>query len=108
MPSSLMSTQRSSVGASKPVSRTRSRAVRRWTVYILRCADKTLYTGIATDVMDRICRHNDGKGAKYTRSRRPVILAWSEKKSSESAARKREAAIKKMTRAEKLALISPE
>jgi putative endonuclease len=77
----------------------------RWFVYIVRCADNSLYTGITNDLVERIKKHNAGKGAKYTRSRLPVKLVWRERKSSELAARRREAMIKKMTRAEKLSLI---
>ena len=73
----------------------------RWNVYIVRCADGTLYTGITTDFENRIAQHNLGKGAKYTRSRRPVVLVWMRRTASESAARKREAAIKALTKTEK-------
>jgi Predicted endonuclease containing a URI domain len=76
-----------------------------WFVYIVRCADGSLYTGITNDLPPRIKKHNSGTGAKYTRSRRPVKLVWSEHKSSERVARRREAKIKKMTRADKLSLI---
>lgn len=76
-----------------------------WLVYMLRCRDGSLYTGITTDLTARIACHNSGDGAKYTRSRKPVSLAWSEKASSESAARKREAELKGWTREQKLALI---
>ncbi len=76
-----------------------------WHAYLLRCADGTLYAGITNDLAKRLAAHNSGKGAKYTRSRRPVSLAYAEKKRTESSARRREAAIKKMTRAEKLRLI---
>ena len=77
-----------------------------WFVYILRCADGTLYTGSSTDV-DRRCRtHNAGRGAKYTRSRAPVTVVFRERCGEKSAALRREAAIKKLTRAEKLALIA--
>jgi putative endonuclease len=76
-----------------------------WSVYIVRCADKTLYTGITTDVVARIKIHNSGKGAKYTRSRLPVRLAYKQAMRSESAARKLEARIKKLSRGEKLALV---
>lgn len=72
-----------------------------WTTYIVRCKDGSLYTGISTDVPYRLRRHNEGKGAAYTKSRRPVELVWSERAKSESAARKREAEIKRWTRAEK-------
>ena len=77
----------------------------RWFVYIVRCADNSLYTGITNDLVERIKKHNAGKGAKYTRSRLPVKLVWRERKSSERAARRREAMIKKLPRADKLALI---
>lgn len=76
-----------------------------WWVYILRCADGTLYTGMAADPERRCAVHNGGKGAKYTRSRLPVELVYREEQSGKSAALKREAAIKRLTRAQKLALI---
>jgi len=79
---------------------------KRWTVYILRCADKTLYTGITTDLKARIRRHNDGTGAKYTRSRTPVRLVWRKTELTESVARKDEARIKRLTRTEKVKLIN--
>jgi len=76
-------------------------------VYIVRCADNTLYTGIATDLERRIEEHNHSdKGAKYTRTRRPVTLVYSETFSDRSSASKREYMIKKnFSRSEKLALI---
>jgi putative endonuclease len=74
-------------------------------VYILECADGTLYTGYATDVARRVEAHNRGKGAKYTRSRLPVRLAYSEPQPTRGDALRREAAIKKLPRAKKLALI---
>ena len=76
-------------------------------VYIVECADKTLYTGIATELERRVEEHNNSeKGAKYTRVRRPVRLVYSEEYPDRSAASKREYEIKKkMSRAEKLALI---
>ncbi|MEP6388634.1 MAG: GIY-YIG nuclease family protein [Halioglobus sp.] len=79
-----------------------------WHVYVLRCADGSLYTGIATDVSRRLRQHNGelAGGPKYTRGRRPVTLVWSCKESSRSTALKREAAIKRLSRAEKLQLIS--
>ena len=76
-----------------------------WYVYILRCRDDTLYTGITDDLNRRLEAHNAGKGAKYTRSRGPVTLCYSEKQESYSAALKREYAIKQLSRAEKLALM---
>lgn len=74
-------------------------------VYILRCADGTLYTGCTNDLSRRLAAHNAGKGAKYTRSRRPVELAYREEVPDKSAALRREAAIKGLSRQEKLALI---
>lgn len=70
-------------------------------VYILRCADDSLYTGITTDLARRIKAHNEGKGAKYTRSHRPVTLAYQARLPDKSAALREEARIKKLTRAEK-------
>jgi len=75
-------------------------------LYIIRCADDTLYTGIAKDLTKRIEEHNTSpKGAKYTRNRRPVVLVYSEEHSDRSAASKREYVVKKMRRLEKLELI---
>lgn len=76
-------------------------------VYILRCSDKTLYTGIARDVDKRVIEHNSSdKGAKYTRTRRPVELVYKEKHEDRSSACKREYEIKKLSREKKLQLIS--
>ena len=75
-------------------------------VYILKCCDSTLYTGITTDLQKRLATHNSGKGAKYTRSRLPVELAYQEQQPDKSSALKREIEIKKLTRAQKLQLIS--
>lgn len=77
-----------------------------WSVYILKCRDGSLYTGITTDIDKRLTAHNAGKGAKYTRARLPAELVWFEKVESESAAKKREAAIKKLPRSGKLLLIT--
>ena len=75
-------------------------------LYILTCADRTLYTGIARDLEKRIKEHNSGTlGAKYTRSRRPVKLAYSRRFRSRAEALKEEARIKALPRKEKLALI---
>ena len=74
-------------------------------IYILRCSDDTLYTGWTTDIEKRTEMHNCGKGAKYTKARRPVELVYFEKLESKSGALKREAAIKKLSREKKLALI---
>lgn len=77
-----------------------------WVVYMLRCADGSLYTGITTDIVRRLAEHNGESelGARYTRSRRPVTLAYSEPADSRAAASRREAAIKRLDRARKLAL----
>ena len=75
-------------------------------VYIVRCSDDTLYTGITTELKRRIEEHNSSlKGAKYTRVRRPVCLVYKEVCKDRSSASKREYAIKKLSRAKKLALI---
>ena len=77
-----------------------------WYVYILRCKDGTLYTGSTDDVERRLAVHNSGKGAKYTRSRRPVEVVYTEECESYSAALKREYAIKQLTRQQKLEMIN--
>lgn len=74
-------------------------------VYMLRCGDGTLYTGYTDDVARRVAVHNSGRGAKYTRSRLPVTLVHVEEWPDRSAALRREAAIKRLCRADKLALI---
>ena len=77
-----------------------------YTVYILKCADDTFYTGITNDLEKRIHEHSTAPaGAKYTRGRRPVTLAYSEKADTRSEALQREAAIKKLSRREKLQLM---
>lgn len=73
---------------------------------MLRCADGTLYTGITKNLEQRIAKHNDGTGAKYTRSRLPVVLVWHEVAEGESEARKREAEIKKWKRSDKFAFLA--
>lgn len=76
-----------------------------WVVYLLRCADGSLYTGITKDV-DRRCRqHNAGTASRYTRSRRPTFLVYQEAQPSRSAASKREAALKALSRRQKMAMI---
>ena len=77
-----------------------------WWVYLLRCGDGSLYTGIARDVERRLAEHRSGKGARYTRSHLPVELVYRERQPDKSAALRREAAIKALTRAEKLRLIA--
>ena len=74
-------------------------------VCLLRCGDGSLYTGSTTDVARRLREHQNGTGAKYTRARPPVSLAYTEEASDRSAAQRREAAIKKLPRKRKLALI---
>lgn len=76
-----------------------------WYLYILECKDGTLYTGITDDVERRIAQHNGGTGAKYTRGRGPVKLLYREECGSRSDASKREYAVHRMTRQEKLDLI---
>ena len=76
-------------------------------VYMLRCADETLYTGITTDLERRVDEHNNSeKGAKYTRARRPVTLVYSEEVTNRSEASKREYLIKKLNRQEKIRLMT--
>lgn len=77
-----------------------------WFVYIVRCADNTLYTGISDNLETRINKHNAGKGAKYTKGRNPVTLIYQEKCTDRSNASQREAAIKKLTKSAKLKLLS--
>lgn len=75
-------------------------------IYILECSDKTLYTGWTTDIQKRVLAHNTLKtGAKYTSMRRPVKLVYSESFETRSEAMKRECAVKKMSRVEKLGLV---
>lgn len=76
-----------------------------WFVYMLRCRDGSLYTGCTDDVQRRLAVHQSGKGAKYTRSRLPVELAYQEEAADKSAALRREAAIKRLSRAGKWTLI---
>jgi putative endonuclease len=78
---------------------------RKWSVYVLRCGDGTLYTGATNDLDRRLEAHQRGKGAAYTRSRRPVRLVYSEAAGDRSTALRREAQLKRLTRPEKLALI---
>ena len=73
-------------------------------VYILECADGTLYTGYTVDLEKRLAKHNAGKASKYTRGRLPVKVVYSEQVPTKEVAMQREAAIKKLTRTEKLRL----
>ena len=81
-----------------------------WSVYIVRCADGSLYTGIATDVARRVEEHNESNllAARYTRARRPVVLVYEEAAATRSAAGKREYEVKQMSREEKEALVTGE
>lgn len=72
--------------------------------YILRCSDNTLYTGWTNDIEGRIAAHNSGQGAKYTRGRAPVELAYLERFDTKQEAMRRESSIKKLSRADKLKL----
>lgn len=76
-----------------------------WYVYMVRCRDESLYTGISNDVPARVDRHNDGRGAKYTRSRRPVRLVYQEPSSSRGTAQRREAEIKRWSKQLKEGLV---
>lgn len=75
-----------------------------WSVYMVRCADDSLYTGIAKDMARRFEQHNAGTASRYTRTRLPVVLVYQEAQQNQSSALKREAAIKAMDRREKLAM----
>lgn len=77
-----------------------------WFLYILRCRDGSLYTGITTDVQARLEAHRAGKGAKYTRGRAPLELVYLENCGDHSAALKRELAVKSLSRTEKMELIN--
>ncbi|WP_225412690.1 GIY-YIG nuclease family protein [Stigmatella hybrida] len=72
---------------------------------MLRCRDGTLYTGATNNLERRVATHEKGRGAAYTRARLPVVLVWSEPAGDRSAALRREAALKRLTRAEKLRLV---
>ncbi len=76
-----------------------------WTIYILECADKTLYTGITNDLSNRIKQHEQGTGAKYTKGRAPFRLVYEEACTDRSIASKREIEIKSLSRKQKLELI---
>ena len=76
-----------------------------WAVYVLRCGDGTLYTGATRDLERRLGQHRAGRGARYTRSRLPVSLVYREAARDRGAALRREAALKRLTRAEKLRLV---
>ena len=79
-----------------------------WQVYLLQCADQSLYAGVTTDVARRLQQHNGqlAGGARYTKARRPVALVWSEACDSRSDAQQREYALRRLSREQKLALIA--
>ncbi len=77
-----------------------------WHIYILRCADRSLYTGIAKDVSGRVIQHNKGRGARYTRARLPVELVYTERAADRASALRREYEIKQLRPAAKLRLIT--
>jgi len=78
-----------------------------WFVYLLRCADGSLYAGITTDVARRLDEHNHGRaGAKYTRARRPVLLAWQQQASNRSEASRCEHQLRRLGKAQKEALVA--
>ncbi len=77
----------------------------RYFTYILRCSDDSLYTGYTTDLAKRLQTHNAGKGAKYTKARLPVEMVYHEEYATKEEAMRREAAIKKLTRKQKIELI---
>lgn len=76
-----------------------------WYVYIVRCSDGSLYTGVSTNISRRIYAHNSGRGAKYTRSRRPVSIVYAGPEMTQSAALKEEYRIKSLSRKKKLVMI---
>lgn len=83
----------------------RDEPVMKWYVYLLKCSDDSIYTGYTHDLENRLSTHNQGKGAKYTRSRLPVVLLHREEFDLKSDALKRECAIKKMSRRQKMTLV---
>ena len=85
--------------------RTPSGRAELWFVYLARCADGSLYTGIARDVAERIAKHDAGKGAKYTRGRGPLEVIYERRVRGKPRALRLEAQIKRMKRAQKLALV---
>ena len=80
---------------------------KQWFVYIVECSDHTLYTGITNNLQKRINTHNKGKGARYTKTRLPIILLWHTIVPDKSSALKLEYKIKQLSRADKLTLVNP-
>ncbi|MCH2179171.1 MAG: GIY-YIG nuclease family protein [Mariniblastus sp.] len=89
-----------------PTDKDDSEPPKEWHVYLLRCADNSLYTGITNDLQRRVEQHNAGTAARYTRSRGPVTLVYEETAECRSSALKREYAIKQLTRRQKQQLIN--
>ena len=89
-----------------PMPRTSPSPSPRWLVYLLRCGDGSLYTGITNDLDKRLKAHAAGRASRYTRSRLPVTLAYSERQPDKSRALRREAAIKKLRRIDKEQLVA--
>ena len=79
-----------------------------WYLYVLRCGDGSLYTGITTDVEKRFVAHQSGKGAKYTRGRGPLVIVYQERCGDHSEALKREYAFKQLSREQKVAFLEQE
>ena len=80
---------------------------RRWNLYVVRCSDGTLYTGVTLDTGRRLMEHNESsRGAKYTRARRPVVLVYSEEHDDRSSAQKAERRFKALTRKQKEAIVN--
>ncbi len=94
-----------STGIAMAQTRSSESSAKSWFVYILRCADGSLYTGISNDVSRRLAQHNAGKASRYTRSRIPVELVYQEPQDSRSLALKRELAIKALSRSQKETLV---
>ena len=84
----------------------RRKGKRNWSVYILRCSDGTLYTGITNDLPARLQAHNGGQGARYTRTRRPVELLYKENGMNRSKALSRECAVKALSKKKKEDLVA--
>jgi putative endonuclease len=79
--------------------------MKKWVLYIVRCRDGSLYTGITTNINERLIRHSEGRGSKYIRSRRPIKLVYKKTCKNESEARKLELRIKKLPRKIKIKII---
>jgi putative endonuclease len=95
------------LGAARNAGGDVAKAKPQWWVYVLRCRDGTLYTGVTTDCDRRLAQHNAGKASKYTRARRPVQMVYRERAAGHGEALRREFAIKKLPRAAKETLIEP-